>query len=148
MHSISITIPLKPVAQMRARHTAIRSKTGRIFQQTYKAEKQVQAEQRIEFYLLPYQPQKPIMGPVQLSIRCYMPIPKSWSKKRRLEAAKENGNIRHIKKPDLSNLIKNIEDCMTAMHFWQDDCQICGYLGGTGKYYSDRPRWEIDILWE
>jgi len=29
--------------------------------------------------------------------------------------------------------------------FWQDDKQVVEYLPGTGKYYGDPARWEIEI---
>ncbi len=34
--------------------------------------------------------------------------------------------------------------------YWKDDKQVCGYLPLNGKYYSDYPRWEIEIveLWQ
>jgi Holliday junction resolvase RusA-like endonuclease len=50
-----------------------------------------------------------------------------------------------VTKPDLDNLLKQIKDCLTQMQFWTDDKLVVGYLPGVGKYYSDRPRWEIEI---
>ncbi len=44
------------------------------------------------------------------------------------------------------NLLKQIKDCLTDMRFWGDDKQVVGYLPHTGKYYSDRPRWEVEIV--
>ena len=40
-------------------------------------------------------------------------------------------------KPDLDNLMKLLQDCMTACKFWIDDAQIVGLM--TEKYWSVDP---------
>ena len=35
---------------------------------------------------------------------------------------------------------------VSQMRYWTDDAMVVEYLPGTGKYYSDSPRWEIEIL--
>src|SRR5690606_16912073 len=64
---------------------------------------------------------KPLAGPVALSMRAVMEVPKSWSKKKQAEAL--TGAIRPCKKPDLSNLQKLVEDALNQIVFL-DDCQI------------------------
>ncbi len=54
------------------------------------------------------------------------------------------GKIRPTTKPDLDNCIKNLKDVCKGV-FWQDDKQVVEYLPGTGKYYGDPARWEIEI---
>lgn len=49
----------------------------------------------------------------------------------------------HCKKPDLSNLIKLIEDALNKVAY-RDDSQIFRY-DDPGKYYSLRPRLEIEV---
>lgn len=139
MNKIKIILPIKPVAQMRARHTA---QGG--FVRTYKAPEQAKAEQSLIACLLPLRPPEPLQGPLRLGVRAYLPIPRCKSGK--WKAAAAAGEIRPIVKPDLDNLLKHIEDCLTVAGFWHDDRQVVEYLPGTGKYYSTIPRWEIEIM--
>ena len=136
-------IPIEPVAQMRARHGTIRTKTGKVISKTYKADVQEGREETLKTYLLQYQPAMPLTGALVLGVKAYFSIPTSWSKKKQAQAAA--GELRHTKKPDLSNVLKHVEDCLSQMLFWKDDALVVEYLPGTGKYYSDRPRWEVEI---
>jgi len=82
--------------------------------------------------------------PLECALKCvisfYMPIPKSTSKK---DVAKMlSGEIRHIKKPDLDNLVKQTTDGMNGI-VYIDDAQII-WLSAS-KHYSDNPRTEIII---
>jgi len=65
---------------------------------------------------------------VPLSANFYLPMPKSWSKKKREEM---NGKP-HTQKPDLSNLLKAFEDALL-----NDDSGVWRYED-CGKYWSDR----------
>ena len=54
------------------------------------------------------------------------------------------------KKPDLSNLLKAVEDALTGI-VWRDDAQVIGYLPGTGKYQvvrpgNEQPRTDIIVI--
>ena len=66
-------------------------------------------------------PLLPITGAVIVGFTFAFEIPKSVSKKRREMMLK--GEILHTQKPDLSNLIKFVEDCGNEL-LWRDDCQI------------------------
>jgi Holliday junction resolvase RusA-like endonuclease len=129
-------IPIEPKAQMRVRFC----NTGR----TYKAKGQKLAEESIMAFLSRYQPAEPMDGPLLLGVKAFLPIPRS--KPQKFKKAALAGIIRPTVKPDLDNLLKNIKDCMTAMGFWGDDKQVVGYIEGTGKYYSTKPRWEVLLL--
>jgi len=72
--------------------------------------------------------------PVRLYVRFYMPIPRSWSKRKQEEA--RAGRLRHTKKPDLDNLLKAVKDALTGL-VWHDDSQI--YDIAVYKQYSDKP---------
>ncbi len=77
-----------------------------------------------------------------MSVRVYRAIPKSMSAKKAKLA--EAGQIRPTTKADLSNYIKGIEDACNGI-VWQDDSQIVAYHEPFGKWYSDRPRIEVEV---
>lgn len=138
MQVLKFTIPITPVAQKRARH-AVRGNHAC----AYKHKDQRSAEQVLNTFLKDFQPTQPLIGPLVLGVRAYLPIPKSKTKK--FKAAAQAGEIRPIVKPDMDNILKHIKDCMSQMRYWEDDKQVVEYLPGTGKYYSDNPRWEIEL---
>ena len=82
-------------------------------------------------------------NPVELKIVYFMPIPKDTSKKKKVLML-SNDNIKHVKKPDIDNLLKMTLDCMTGIVF-EDDRQI--WRLEAEKRYSDSPRTEITIYW-
>lgn len=77
---------------------------------------------------------KPLQGPLTVKIVAAMPIPKSWSKKRRRLALEDK--IRHTKKPDGTNIAKAIEDGANSIA-WTDDSYICSETWE--KHYSESP---------
>ena len=133
--TLKFTIPLEPVGQMRARHSA---RNG--FSRTYKHAKQKQAENSLLALSLPYVPPHPFDVPLELTVDAYLPIPASMPKFRREMAL--NGEIRPAKKPDVDNVAKMLLDTYNGV-FWTDDKSIVGLL--VRKFYSEHPRWEIEI---
>lgn len=81
-----------------------------------------------------------IEGPCVLSIIAYFEIPKSKSKKFR-EAALLKYEY-PTKKPDLSNIIKGIEDALNGLVYKDDACIV---NLSCEKFYSDNPRVEVYI---
>lgn len=81
---------------------------------------------------------KPFAGSTHLEVIFHMPIPQSLSKKKQ----KKLFGMYHIKRPDLSNLIKFIEDAGNEIIF-TDDCLITSI--DAKKIYSFEPRTEIII---
>lgn len=80
-----------------------------------------------------------------LNLVFHMPIPKSWSQKKRAQAI--GGEIRHTSKPDLDNLIKAIKDGLNGI-VWVDDAQVVRVVAE--KKYSETPRVECcvsDEIW-
>ena len=136
---MKFTIPIVPKGQMRARHTTVNG-----FSRTYKAPKQAREEEALMALLGKFQPETAMQGPLLLGVKAYLQIPASWPQKR--SQAAKNGMLRPTCKPDLDNLIKHVKDCLTMLRFWNDDKQVVGFLPHTGKYYSDIPRWEIEIV--
>ena len=84
---------------------------------------------------------EPLTGPIQMSVSFCMKIPKSTSKKK--AALMAGGDIKHIKKPDASNLLKFLEDCCNG-EVWKDDSQIFSVI--MSKFYGDRPHTSFDVL--
>jgi Holliday junction resolvase RusA-like endonuclease len=82
-----------------------------------------------------------IKGPVKLTVTCFMPIPKSTSKKKKAQMLR--GEIKHTKKPDFDNLIKFICDCLNGI-VWKDDSQV--YMSSILKIYAEHPMTIISIL--
>lgn len=82
----------------------------------------------------------PLEGPLSVSLRFRMPIPASAPK--RTKAAMAAGEIAPTTKPDLSNLMKAIEDGMNRVVF-SDDSQIVRSF--VTKVYSDRPGVDVRV---
>lgn len=80
-------------------------------------------------------------GELELIVNTYHAIPKSWSKKKKQAAL--NGEIRPIIKPDISNVIKSIEDALNGVAY-KDDSAIVDIHGH--KYYAEEPRVEVTII--
>ena len=78
--------------------------------------------------------------PLILSITAWYPIPKSASKKKRQQML--NGEIIPTVKPDISNVIKSIEDALNGAAY-HDDSQITGLY--MSKVYGEQPRVEVWI---
>jgi Holliday junction resolvase RusA-like endonuclease len=87
-----------------------------------------------------------LSGPLGLSVAIYQPVPASWSK-RRQAAALAGGGAWVTAKPDMTNILKLIEDSMKDV-LWNDDAQIAHY-GEMSKRYAERPHtvltvWQLD----
>ncbi len=80
-----------------------------------------------------------LSGALQMTFLVFMPIPASWSAKKRKQAVK--GLIFPTVKPDWDNAGK-ITDALNKV-VWLDDAQIV--TATVHKRYSDRPRVEISI---
>ena len=135
---LNFIVPIVPQPQKRARFS-----TRGGFAKAYKSKEQRSEEEFIMFYLKEHVPAQPIQTGVKLKVICYMPIPKSTSKKKR--ALMELGLIAHTKLPDTDNLLKNLLDCMTKMQFWKDDRQVFDIH--IVKRYEDNLscRWEVEL---
>lgn len=84
----------------------------------------------------------PMEGDLSLSVRVFRKIPKSFSK-RKIQAAKD-GTIRPSTRPDLDNYVKGALDAVNGI-VMKDDSQVVAFHEPFGKWYSDRPRIEIEV---
>ena len=126
-----LVIPGNPVAQGRPRVT----KFG-----TYDPPKSKEYKQYVKRCVMNEKPGEPTKQPLAARIDAYMSIPKSKPRKWREDAGM--GMIRPTKRPDLSNIVKCIEDALTGV-VWHDDSQIVRLIAI--KRYSDYPRVEVTI---
>lgn len=85
-------------------------------------------------------PEELLTGPLNVHVKIYRNIPKSFSKKKTEEA--ENGILRPVTKPDVDNYYKGIGDALNEV-IWKDDSQVISLT--VEKFYSKRPRAEINI---
>ena len=83
----------------------------------------------------------PFTGPIRLDVNFFMKIPESTSGVRRRQMIA--GIIHHIGKPDRSNLLKFIEDCLQEAGVISNDSIIVS--GETCKMYGGDPKTVIRI---
>ena len=81
-----------------------------------------------------------LCGAIEMSVKCYFPIPKSISKKQREKMLSEKEP--YLKKGDIDNVCKLLMDSLNGVAY-DDDKQIYKLTGE--KYYSDNPRVEIEL---
>ena len=112
----SFTIPGKPFAKQRPKAAVVAGR-ARVYtpKQTVSFERQVAEIARPEF-------PAPFEGAVKLRVVAVFQIPKSWTKKRKAEAAQDGGAF-HTQRPDGDNLLKAIKDGLNRIA-WVDDCQV------------------------
>lgn len=82
---------------------------------------------------------KPIEGSVRVEVIAYMPIPKSFTKRKHHEAL--TGDLRPTTKPDADNILKTLDALNEIV--WIDDSQIVESV--FTKFYDARPRLEITV---
>ena len=127
---ISMTPPSTTSQQKGA--MAWRSKDGRQGVRFYKKKAAVDAENTFLSLLQPYAPEEPLEGAVALKIVFIWEWRKTEPKKNRV-----NGYRYKDKRPDASNIVKLVEDCMTTLRFWRDDSQVADLR--VVKLWGDRP---------
>lgn len=135
--TIEFTVNGKPVGKARPR-VVRNAKTGKVH--AYTPETSKNYELSIGFAARAYMRGKDMLDqPLKLSLCIYMPIPKSWTKKKR----EEYDGKYHDKKPDQDNIIKAVCDAMNGI-VYTDDRLIVEY-GNIKKVYSIKPRVEIKL---
>ena len=79
--------------------------------------------------------------PVRICISVIQEIPKSWSKKKRLQA--ESGEIVPLSRNgDVDNIAKSILDALNGFAY-EDDCQVTTLI--VTKQYGAKPRAEVRL---
>lgn len=77
-------------------------------------------------------------GPIGLEVTFFMAVPQT-----RIKNLQKLINTHHVFKPDISNMLKWVEDCAQGI-LYQDDCVISQI--SCKKIYSDQPRTEFKIF--
>lgn len=131
--TISFTVPGVPVPWARARQNGKRFFTDPNVA-AYKAEVALRAKAAGA---------NPSESPCTLVITAILPVPPSWSAKRRREA--QDGRVRHTAKPDWDNLGKGISDALNGIA-WKDDSLV--YWSNVKKVYGDNPRVEVTVSYD
>ncbi len=132
---MKLTFEIEPVEQARPRATKTR-KGIRLYDpqkvSTYK--KQLGMMCKFQYK------DKPLDGPLIVSLKFYRHVQSSASKKER--KLRLSGAHRPIVKPDTDNYIKSTLDGLNGL-LWEDDNQIVKIVAE--KYYSDHSRVEIEV---
>ena len=128
-----IVVPVTPVAKARPRV----GKHGNV----YTPKKTQEFENTVRFFASKTI-KRPLDGAVKLTVRFYFPRPKKlyWKNK-------DMPPVLHDKRPDISNLIKSVEDALNGIAY-RDDAQIA--VVHAEKWYhsgddDDKPCVEIEV---
>lgn len=121
---ISFTIPMCPKSlQFSGKRLSVRGKTPIFF----KTKEASSWENLVRFYTKSYAPKEPLTRPVILNITFVFDRPKYMTEKKY-----GAGRVAHAAKPDRTNILKSLEDCLNA--FWLNDSQV--FSGSTVKLYG------------
>ena len=132
-----LTIPGHPVGKQRVR--VVRSRAG--FPVAYTPAKTKNYETLVrELFIIKYPAFTPLDEPVEIDMEISIAIPKSASKKRQRQM--EAGLIWPTTRPDMSNVVKAVEDALNGVAYRDDSLIVRGV---TEKKYSWTPRVEITI---
>lgn len=85
---------------------------------------------------------KPLECPCSVAVTAVLPIPQSWSKKRREEALR--GLLVPTVKPDADNILKSLLDGGNGIA-WKDDAQV--YWASVKKIYGSHPRLDVTVCY-
>lgn len=136
MESVAIEIPGKPVAKGRPRF----ARRGN-FVATYTEAKTASYETLVRWYAAQEMVGKTkIEGPLRAEINITLPVPQSWSGKKKMAAL--SGALGHTSKPDLDNYLKAAIDGINGVVF-HDDAQICVITAQ--KQYGEKPGMRITV---
>lgn len=134
---VKMTVFGEPVPQGRPRFSTINGHVQAIDPKKSRNYKQLI---QLEAQPLFYEGFAAIEAASQLKLHIFRGIPKSWSKKKK-EAALEN-ILRPTSRPDTDNYVKGVLDALNGLVVKDDSCIV--HIEA-GKFYSDRPRIEIEV---
>lgn len=131
MSIVKFTVPGAPVGKGRPR---VATRGGR-FAQMYTPEKTASYENLVALAAQTAMAGRGLIeGPVDVDLVILLPIPVSWSKKKKQAALQ--GLVYPTKKPDIDNVEKAIFDAINGV-VWHDDVQVCDV--SKRKRYAEVP---------
>ena len=134
--SISVFIPCN-IPTVTSQQKGAMSVGGKI--RFFKKKKVRDSENTFHSLFFPHRPTTPFSGPVCLCIALVFP----WRKSEKKSVINGYSLYPVITRPDLSNLVKTIEDVMTTLRFWNDDAQVSTL--NISKSYGDDPGIRLNI---
>ncbi|EJW19033.1 RusA family crossover junction endodeoxyribonuclease [Paenibacillus alvei] len=132
---IEFTIYGDPVAQGRPKFS-----TAGGFPRAYDPKKSRDFKDYVKLAASEHAPDELITEPLRLEVTFYRQMPKSFSKKKAVEA--EEGRLLPVTKPDIDNYLKAVKDALNGV-IWRDDSCVTDV--SMKKRYSSKPRIEISI---
>lgn len=140
---ISVTLGGPPEGKKRHRSRVVIPKKGRPWVQTYPDPAGVAYEEALAVVGREAMAGRdPLDGALTVFVEAFVPIPASWSLKKR--GAASAGEIFPVGKPDGDNYAKVAGDALNKI-VWVDDSQIV--MWQVLKVYSDFPRLRVSV-WE
>ena len=130
---ISVTIHALPVPKARARVTRRGIYTP---QRSRQYEALVADEASLAMF-----GKDTLTGPVEVHVRLYLPMPRSWSQRKR---ERTHGTM-HTVKPDLDNFLKSLFDAMNGKVF-KDDNQVAVIHALKYWEWESETRAEVDVF--
>lgn len=142
---VSVLLPGPPRGKGRPRFRIVRPKKGGEFVTVYTDAETVMYEANLaaagrEAMRAAGLFSDPFDGPLTCFVEAFVPIPESWSAKKKAEAAA--GDISPTSKPDGDNYAKCVGDALNKI-VWVDDSQII--MWQILKQYSDFPRLRVSV---
>jgi crossover junction endodeoxyribonuclease RusA len=88
---------------------------------------------------------EPTLKPVTLELTFKMPRPKAhYGTGKNSDKLKDSAMFLHTKKPDLTKMLRAVEDALTGI-VWKDDSQVCQFY--CCKHYTEKtPGVEVNII--
>ncbi len=129
---VSFTVYIAPVAKARPR---VSMRNGRAF--AYTPKKSADYESAIAAHC----PNSPLQGPIALDLQFGIPIPASWSKRKKSDAMA--GLIGPISRPDIDNYVKAVMDAVNGLAY-HDDAQVVSLFAKL--IYSETPHVRFEAV--
>jgi Holliday junction resolvase RusA-like endonuclease len=137
----SMEVDGKPQPKGRHRSRIVYPRKGKPFIHNYAdAETEAYEKMLAQYAVLLMRGKQPTQNPIALSVCALLPMPASWSVKKREQALA--GIILPTSKPDFDNFCKAASDALNKIVF-HDDAQVVE--AHTIKRYDARPRLCIEV---